>query len=422
MKKNVVVLAGMLAVVAVCQSAQARSLEEILKEKGVITEADLKSVAKPSSYLPGKGLTFTSADEKYSLTLSQHIQLQYGFAHYEDPKRSDVSDFNLRRVKTAISGYAFSRNFTYKTTYNFAQLNSTPSKALEDVNIKYRFMDELQVQVGQAKTQFSRSWITPYSAQQFVDGSYVRSAFYQSYDTGVNLHGDIMKGILKYDAGVFSGAGQNVKNADSKHAYNFRISADPLGPMKVTEGDLENSPKPLVSLGASYYLNTLSKTATTSGATTTTAISANNLGFASSTGWLGSALSANYFGNRAENLDIDSFETDLAFKWRGASFQGEYLWGQAKGKSSQKTAIANGGYLQCGYFVIPEKLELAVRYNWMSPNLFSATNDRTSELQGGVNYFLHGNDLKVQADVTNRHTYKTQGDDITGRLQAQFIF
>lgn len=422
MRKEVVALASIFALGAVCQNVQAKSLEEILKEKGVITEADLKTVTKPSEYQLGKGMTFTSADGKYSMTLNQHLQVQYAYTHNEDPAKTDVSDVNLRRVKTAISGYAFSKDFTYKATYNFGQLSTTPNKALEEVNIKYRFMDELQVMIGQEKIQFARNWITPYTAQQFVDGSYVRSAFYPSYDTGINLHGEILKGIFKYDAGWFSGAGQNVKNTDSKNSYNFRVSVDPLGNMKLIEGDLEYSQKPLLSLGASYYINTLSKTATTSGSTTTTAISTNNLGFAGSAGWLGSALSSNFFGTKAENLDINSLETDMAFKWRGASLQGEYFWGQAEGKTSKKIAVAQGAYIQCGYFVIPQKLELALRYNWMNANIYSKTNDQTSEFQGGVNYFLYGNNMKIQADVTNRHTFKTQADDITGRLQAQFVF
>ncbi|MGK2944541.1 MAG: porin, partial [Desulfuromonadales bacterium] len=57
----------------------ARTLEEILKDKGVITAEDYAEANKDSRvvYTPGKGLTTTSADGNSSLRLGGYAQLIY---------------------------------------------------------------------------------------------------------------------------------------------------------------------------------------------------------------------------------------------------------------------------------------------------------------------------------------------------------
>ena len=87
MKRTLVVATGLIAVMAAGQKAQAKDLEDVLKEKGVISEADLKEVTKkkPYDYKPGKGFIFTSPDEKFQLNLGGQIQVQYEYDNYDDP-------------------------------------------------------------------------------------------------------------------------------------------------------------------------------------------------------------------------------------------------------------------------------------------------------------------------------------------------
>ena len=94
--KGKIFAAGLLAVLSVGQNVDAKSLEDILKEKGVITEADYKEVSKstPISYKIGDGFTFQSADEKFSLSLGGRIQARYSFFDKDDVNGSaqDVSN------------------------------------------------------------------------------------------------------------------------------------------------------------------------------------------------------------------------------------------------------------------------------------------------------------------------------------------
>ena len=69
--KRLVFSVGVLAFLLVGKAGLAKTLEEVLKEKGVITEADFKEVTggKPLAYQIGKGFTFTSPDARFQLSL-----------------------------------------------------------------------------------------------------------------------------------------------------------------------------------------------------------------------------------------------------------------------------------------------------------------------------------------------------------------
>jgi len=106
-KKKIAVIV-LLAIALTSQSAFARSLEDVLKEKGVITEEDYKEVtkSKPFDYKLGNGFTFTSNDEKFQLTLGGRMQFRYTFTD-NDGNRQDVSQWDAKRVRFWLKGYAY---------------------------------------------------------------------------------------------------------------------------------------------------------------------------------------------------------------------------------------------------------------------------------------------------------------------------
>ena len=101
--KRLVFAAGFLAFLLTCQAGSARTLEEVLKEKGVITEADFKEVtaARPVTYQLGKGFTFTSPDARFQLSLGGRGQFQYQYLDKDDVNgpAQDVSVWKIRRFK-----------------------------------------------------------------------------------------------------------------------------------------------------------------------------------------------------------------------------------------------------------------------------------------------------------------------------------
>lgn len=405
MKAGVAAVAVLTAAL-MSQGAMAKTLEDVLKEKGVITEEDYKAVtkSKPLDYKLGKGFTFNSPDEKFQMSLGARLQSRYTFTDSDGGQNS--SEFRVRRMKLFMNGYAYSKDLTYKLQVNFADTG----KLLEDAWLNYRLADEAQLLFGQEKVQFARQEITSSGSQQFVDRSNATDTFKMGRDTGLMVHGKVAKGIFNYNLGVYGGVGQNTQRKFTNNAFAARVAVNPFGDMAYSEGDLDDSQKPLLSIGAGYFMDTLAKT-------NATTLEGNNLNFAGANGWLGKGLGK--FGT--EKIDTNSVGIDAAFKWMGFSAQGEYFLGHANGQDTDKTLRAHGFYAQAGYFIIPKHLEVAARYSFVDPDRDKTDNIQT-ETAGAVSYYFNKHNLKLQADVTNIHKQPARTDDMQYRLQAQIIF
>lgn len=436
--KRIIAVAGGGGVILYSQGAFAKSLEDVLKEKGVITEADFREVtrSRPVDYSLGNGFTFTSPDEKFKGSVGSCLQLRYTLLDLDDVNNTaskqalDLSKFELRRIKLYFNGYAYSRDLTYKLQINFANINGgTTSNGglMEETWLNYRLLDEVQFRFGQDKVQFGRQFITSSAAQQFVDTSVVTNAFVPGYDTGLMVHGKIAGGLVNYNLGGYGGLGQNTFRATTDNAFAARLTVNPLGDVKYSESDVEYSDKPLVTVGANFFRDTLNPSEQNNSTTN------NQLSFnAKSKGWfaLGNPLFATtkQIGT-SEAVDFNTAGVDAVFKWRGFSAQGEYFIGQADGHTTKNTARAQGFYAQAGYFVIPKQLELAARYSYIDPNR-DVAGDHWVESTGAVSWYINKHNLKLQADYTDVHKQKaiasTSGsnatDDQQVRFQAQILF
>lgn len=115
--------------------------------------------------------------------------------------------------------------------------------------------------------------------------------------------------------------------------------------------------------------------------------------------------------------------TNLHAKWMGACFGAEYF------KLNAEPAIGNdweadGYYVQAGYQLLPQTLELALRYSKIDSTDTNAFQkfDR-SEVQAGINYYFSKHNAKLQADYTSvRDDLSANNDDNIVRVQAQLIF
>jgi phosphate-selective porin OprO/OprP len=230
---------------------------------------------------------------------------------------------------------------------------------------------------------------------------------------GAGIGGKINSGMLNYKFAAYGGTGQNIPRTTDKVAYVGRVTLNPFGDFPYSEADLDDSPKPLLSIGANYFFDTLKATY----AAGTTTFETNNYNLK----WLSS--NASVF-NRTEFVDINQYGIDAAFKWKGFFAQGEYFDGRAVGVDTDKTLKAYGFYAQAGYFIIPKHLEVAVRYSYVDPNREKNNNVRT-QIQGAISYYFYKHNLKLQGDFTNTDD-KTVGSGGTSgnqyRLQAQLVF
>lgn len=417
MKKKSVLVAAVVTTL-VGEEVRARTLEDVLKEKGVITEQDYQEVTKnkAQSYKIGKGFTLTSTDEKFQMSLGGRLQTRYTYTDGDgNSPTPDASRWEVRRMKLWMNGYAYTKDLTYLLQVDFVSGGS--ARLLEHAYLNYRFTDEVQLLAGQTKVPFGRQWLNSSGSQQFVDRSITSDTFRPGYDAGVKLGGDLFGGLSTYEIGVYGGAGQSATrptNADNTTpAIAARVTANPFGKIPYSESDLDDTAKPLLSIGANYYGNTLRKTAATT-------FESNNITLAGTTGWLGRNVAAFATG---ELIAIDSYGVDAAFKWQGVFALTEYLYGRGKGDDSGSTVRAHGWYAQAGYCIVPRTLELALRYAFVDPNR-AVPDDQRTDVSAAVSYYFNKHNLKIQGDVTNAHDQSNGNgvDDQIYRLQAQVIF
>jgi len=423
-RKLVLSVTGILVFLLFGREGFPKTLEEVLKEKGVITEADFKEVmaARPVAYQPGKGFTFTSQDGKFQLSLGGRGQFYYQYLDRDDVNgpANEVSLWRIRRFKVYMGGYAYTKDLTYRVQVDLAK-SGTP-QMLDDAWINYRFADEAQLQAGQFKIPFSRGELTSDGALQFVDRANAVDVFKPSYDIGTMVAGKTAGGKLAYNAGIFNGTGQSGTRTTNSGAWAVRVVFSPFGEMRYSEPDLENTPSPLLSVGAGYFANTLKRNGNTGFLDTTTSTPP----YAGTAGWLGKAANGTAIFDNTERVDVGTYGFDAAFKWRGFSAQGEYFGGKAEGQTQGRTVDSLGYYGQAGYFLLPKKLEVGARYSSVDPNR-DKPQDLQIEVTGAVSYYFQGHNLKLQGDYTNIHTQtqlvgKQATDDKQLRVQAQLAF
>ena len=87
----------------------------------------------------------------------------------------------------------------------------------------------------------------------------------------------------------------------------------------------------------------------------------------------------------------------------------------------------HGWYVQGSYFIIPKKLQAAVRYEELEPA--QVVSDNIHSVTGGLNYYIYGDSIKLMADYVHtwsdfRSVHPQFGDDnfdeVILRMQLMF--
>ena len=114
------------------------------------------------------------------------------------------------------------------------------------------------------------------------------------------------------------------------------------------------------------------------------------------------------FSNYTLNGSLYRGTIDWSGKWEGASFLAAAYFQQVNAEPTGTTAtpvlpapgdsfFEHGYYGQAGYFVMPHKLELVGRGGVL---LTEGASRHAEYFSAGANYYLYGQNVKVQSDVT----------------------
>lgn len=395
------------------QEGRASTLEQILRDKGVITAEEYEAAMKKRGlayYQPARGLTVETVDGNYRLNIGGYGQLLYSYTDADGNTRSDKSDFDIRRFKVVLQGNVYSKNLGYR-------LQGDVSKGwrTEDVFLNYRFGAPLVLQVGQYKPPQARQELTGAGRQLFPERSLANDTFNLGRDLGLQAGGSIADNLLAYRLGVFNGNGPNTSNPDNRHMLAGRLDFNPLGAYAMDEAALQKD-KFLLNLGTSFAWQKVGPNDVGSGFNRDNDVMEVALG-------LHTFNALDFQADYGSDLTWFLWTANLNATWQGAVFAAEYF------RLNADPAIgsdwdADGYYVQGGYQVIPKTLEMAMRYSAVESTDANASAEfDKAETQLGANYYFKGHDLKLQADLTwVDDKLQADRDDTRFRLQATFFY
>ena len=345
---------------------------------------------------------FTIASKKGDFVFKPYllVQTSANFNWYDD----EGLDKAYNQDNVANSGFAipyavlgFTGKAFGKVSFNLS-LNAAATgaallqQAWFDVELKKQF----SIRVGKFKTPFSHAYLTtlgetlmpslPLSLTAPVILPYSLNAVTPNigtgFDLGVEVHG-LLADKFGYEVGLFNGTGISVNTAgktfsDDWHIpsllYAGRFTYMPKGVMPSTQGNPNRLNEDKLMLGVSTSLNVESENESTNDYRA-------GLEFA--------------MLKRKLYLGAEMYYMHVGFTKRQKIDQGyHYL----------------GGYVQGGYFVTP-RLQATARYDFFNRNGMD-TNGFMNMPAVGVNYFLKGCNLKLQAmyQFVGRWGHDTQLD------------
>ena len=334
-------------------------------------------------------LGISSADGNFSLNTGARMQFRYTFKDRdEDFNQADLNDINLRRARVYFGGNIYSKYFHYYVEVDADKFNV----ALRDFYVYWTPFEELNAKIGFFKVPFNRQRMASSSKLLLQDRSIASEEFDQDRDTGFDIYGKPFDGHMEYHAAVFQGTGEKfsgLDNTDNKLLYVLNLRYNPFGEYDYyDETDIKYSEKLKATIGTSVAFN------------------------------------AKDGDEKLKNTDTIAGVVDLGVKYRGFSWNNEYYVRSEDPKSEGDTVDSNGFFTQLGYFVLPKKLELAVRYSMLDPNN-DVSNDIQREYTAGVNYYFRAHRSQIQTDFGHFVTEEGDGPDMNEnrfRIQYQIIF
>jgi phosphate-selective porin len=329
--------------------------------------------------------------------------------------------FRLRRARINLTG-EFAEQFDFKIEGDFEQSDGTsPSNRTDfsgtDIFINWHQFPWAQIKVGQYKAPFGLEQLTPDTSLFTIERTLPTGAITPERQIGVQLWGKPFasvwpdqKDLLTYYAGVFNGNGRNINNNDNN---NFMY----VGRLESTLFKSKMWGESFLKLGADV-LNSRDDKGTNISQTLNLLVNPDG------------SLSAFVLPGADERT---AWSVDAWLRLGPFDLIGEYLEEYVNGRTVNGVPpgfndfTTNGYYITGGYFLIPKKLQAVVQWQDLNPGQMGS--DGIHSILGGLNYYIHGDDLKLMVNYI--HTWsdfreanpefgRDQFNEVIGRVQVMF--
>lgn len=355
--------------------------------------------------------------------------------------QSDSNTFSVPRARLQFLGYAFDPDFRYNVSWAFDQTTwdqegGNGRARLLDAYVSSWHIPWATIQFGQQRVWFNRAAISSIATSTFADNMIVQNAFtanlINNRDVGILLASDEDQYRFNYAFGIWSGVGPNLTregtsvsqtvlpptggggpNSGTTRTYNwntrfmtgemmytarllFKLSGNP----GYGQGDILNSRALQSAIAFGYAYDP--------GQNYLSSIRSDIVDRAYRQG-VAKAMNGRLLGGGI--YDFQTYETDFIAKYQGWSLQAEGYYRHQRVRNSDSgtqpfdlgtiptsplavgppvdLGQAWGWYAQVGKYVIPRKLELAVRYGIMDPST-KQKDDLVKEFGVALNYSFDG--------------------------------
>ncbi len=341
--------------------------------------------------------------QSFELKIKGRIQFRYtGISRQSDNRNlvgkqwhDDRSGFEFERLRLSFTGHLWTKDLTYRIEVD-GDTDGQHDVETQYAYVTYRFTDELHMRLGLYKAPFGRQETESVGRQQLVDRSVANEVFNLGRAVGAWLFGHLLNKELDWHVSIsngFGNPGDDIRDVDTNFAYIARLVWHAVGDYGKGEPDLEFHQQPALDVGLSFAYN--DDNGDTGGP-----LLLYQVPDVIRAGRVGNGLSD------TSGTDYYMFGTDASFKWRGFSAHAEYWvraidsddwqsdWQRLSGHGN--ATHQQGGYIQLGYIIPKTKLEIVGRLGGVWDN----DDDHCWEYGAGLNYYIKGHDLKLQADVT----------------------
>ena len=281
-----------------------------------------------------------ASKKSFFITAARQMQLtgytQVRFQAFQESGKH--SSFDIRRARVDLKG-SITPVFSYRLQADFAG-----NPKLLDAYGEIKLADYFTITAGQFKIPFSMENLAPVNKMEMIDFSQVVEALVartkdvignqNGRDIGVQVGGTLLKikdlPLIEYRLGVFNGSGINV--------------ADTANNAKDIDGRLIFTPLKGFSFGGNIYR-----------------------------GW-DKAIKPDVPGHSQTRNRIGG---EFSYTTTAFLLRGEYIAGK-DGKTNRA-----GWYIEAGYFVIPQKVQILAKYDVYNPNTATPSNISTNYVFGG---------------------------------------
>ena len=401
------------AFAAVCAAQQGSDIEQLRRELAEhrkyieslekrLEAQEAKAAAKDKD--PGieagydDGFFIKSKDKPFSMVFNGFGQFLYSL---NDPLGGSVNHgFDVALARLAISGNIFDPKLMYFMQLQGSTLGNNNNITMLDWWLKYTFAPEFGMQTGRFVLPYSRQFYTHPGNLLFADLSEADYAFNLPRSIGGHVSGKL--GPVSYHGAVLN----SIRALDAPGQQNFgsqigvlgRLEFDILKPYGYYETSPRRVSEPQLSVGIAAAYNPIDG---------------------------GSGFQNLVAGDTTANVTLD-----LGFRTGGFTFQGAgYYRHDNFTTAGLKEGNDWGYYGQAGYYLIPQKLEVAARISGLDFDKLNVSGvaRKTIAYTAGFNYYIHSHNLKFQTDYSYLDNSRFSGqpkvrDNHRFRFQTQFLF